>query len=138
MRQRTTTFAVLGSGLALVLAACSGGTENADGTGVTDESGSTELVVASPLEPPSYDYTQTDALDAQVLLSLNVVEPLIEQLEDGTFEPLLAESYEVSDDGLEYTFTMREATFHDGSELTAADVVYSLDLNKAAAEQDGC
>jgi len=41
-------------------------------------------------------------------------------------EPALAEGYEISDDGLTYTFTLREdVTFHDGSELTAADVVYS-------------
>jgi len=41
-------------------------------------------------------------------------------------EPALAESYEVSDDGLTYTFTLKEGvSFHDGSELTADDIVYS-------------
>ena len=50
------------------------------------------------------------------------------QFPDGHYppEPALAEGYEVSDDGLTYTFTLREGvTFHDGSELTADDVVYS-------------
>ncbi|WP_158854641.1 ABC transporter substrate-binding protein [Halorhabdus sp. CUG00001] len=41
-------------------------------------------------------------------------------------EPALATGYELSEDGRTYTFTLREdVTFHDGSEFTAADVVYS-------------
>ncbi|MBK8027569.1 MAG: ABC transporter substrate-binding protein [Chloroflexi bacterium] len=42
--------------------------------------------------------------------------------------PALAESWTVSDDGLVYTFTLREGvTFSDGSALDAADVKYSFD-----------
>jgi peptide/nickel transport system substrate-binding protein len=41
--------------------------------------------------------------------------------------PWLAEGHEVSEDGLTWTFTLREgATFHDGSAVTADDVVYSF------------
>ncbi|WP_435180167.1 ABC transporter substrate-binding protein [Halorussus sp. AFM4] len=43
-------------------------------------------------------------------------------------KPLLAKNYEVSDDFTTYTFTLREgATFHDGSEVTAQDFVYSFE-----------
>lgn len=43
-------------------------------------------------------------------------------------QPLLAKSYEVAEDGLTYTFTLHEGVkFHDGSELTAADVKYTFD-----------
>ena len=42
-------------------------------------------------------------------------------------EPWLAEKVEISDDGLTYTFTLRDATFHDGSPVEASDVVYSID-----------
>jgi len=42
--------------------------------------------------------------------------------------PWLAESYEISDDGLVYTFKLHEgAKFHDGSPVEASDVVYSME-----------
>jgi peptide/nickel transport system substrate-binding protein len=47
---------------------------------------------------------------------------------DGQYppEPALVNGYELSEDGLTYTFDLKEGvTFHDGSELTAEDVVYS-------------
>ncbi|MFK7861515.1 MAG: ABC transporter substrate-binding protein [Granulosicoccus sp.] len=45
----------------------------------------------------------------------------------GKILPLLAESWEVSDDTLSYTFTLKEgATFQDGSPVEAKDVVYSV------------
>lgn len=50
--------------------------------------------------------------------------------EPGTTDltPDLAESYEISEDGLTYTFTLRDGiTFHNGRALTAADIKYSID-----------
>src|SRR5687767_6387898 len=43
-------------------------------------------------------------------------------------EPDLAESYSVSDDGLTYTFKLRDGLkFHNGRAVTPADVKYSLE-----------
>jgi peptide/nickel transport system substrate-binding protein len=54
---------------------------------------------------------------------------LIEWSELQTFEPGLAESWEVSDDGLVWTFNIREGvTFHDGTPMTAEDVAWSLNF----------
>lgn len=65
-------------------------------------------------------------------LFFNVLEPLLELDDAGVVQSLLAESWEVSEDGLVYTFSIREATFHDGRALTADDVVYSLEVNSQA------
>ncbi|MDP2648586.1 MAG: peptide ABC transporter substrate-binding protein [bacterium] len=48
---------------------------------------------------------------------------------DGSYVPDLASSYEISSDGTTYTFHIRpEATFHDGTALTAADVLFTISL----------
>lgn len=49
--------------------------------------------------------------------------------------PDLAEKYEVSDDGLTYTFTIREgATWHDGEPVTAEDVAWSVKMALQSAQ----
>jgi len=57
----------------------------------------------------------------------NVFDVLVRVDKTGTkLEPGLAESWTVSDDRLTYTFTLRDATFSDGSPVTAEDAVFSL------------
>ncbi len=47
---------------------------------------------------------------------------------DGIVQPQMAESWDVSDDGLSHVFTLRDGlTFHDGAPVTSADVIASLD-----------
>lgn len=56
-----------------------------------------------------------------------VYDLLVRTAPDGkSLEPGLAEKWEVSEDGKTYTFHLRDATFHDGSPVTADDVVFSL------------
>lgn len=46
---------------------------------------------------------------------------------DGSIEADLAERYEISEDGMLYTFILREeATFHDGTPISAADVIFTI------------
>jgi len=58
----------------------------------------------------------------------NVYEGLFRLTDDGDVEPLLAESNTVSEDGLTYTFTLRDGVaFHSGEALTSADVKSSIE-----------
>ncbi len=68
----------------------------------------------------------------------NVYSRLVDISYDGnTVEPDLAETWELSDDGLVYTFTLRpDVKFHDGSALTASDVVYSMNRFLSLGEGD--
>lgn len=54
------------------------------------------------------------------------VEPLVKYDESGRPVPFLAERWSLSDDGRKLTIQLRSATFHDGSQVTAADVVEIL------------
>lgn len=92
--------------------------------------GSKSLVTSHPQEPPSWDYWSVGATALSVVTFLNVRQPLVEVLGDGSIAPMLATSWDISDDGLTVTFKIREATFHDGTSLDAGDVVYSLMKNK--------
>ncbi|MCJ7623572.1 MAG: ABC transporter substrate-binding protein, partial [Anaerolineaceae bacterium] len=56
-----------------------------------------------------------------------IYDTLVEEAGISHFVPGLAESWEVSDDGLVWTFKIREgAKFHDGTPCTAEDVAWSL------------
>lgn len=48
---------------------------------------------------------------------------------DGTIAPGLADSYEIAEDGVTYTFKLNEdVKWHDGEDFTAEDVAFSLDF----------
>lgn len=65
----------------------------------------------------------------------NLYDTLVFPNAAGGVDPWLAESWEVSDDDLTFTFHLRQGVkFHDGSELTASDVVYSYDRLKTIGE----
>ena len=58
---------------------------------------------------------------------LNVFEGLIMPGVDGTVIPALAESYEISEDGRTYTFSIRKGVkFHNGNDMDIKDVEFSL------------
>src|SRR5215475_9663011 len=75
----------------------------------------------------------------RVAVRLNLYDGLYRWLDNPpVLTPWLAESHTVSPDGLTYTFKLRRgAKFHDGAEVTADDVVYSMErilaLKKGAA-----
>ena len=62
-------------------------------------------------------------------VSLEVIATLFDGLytldADGALVPAMAESYEVSEDGLVYTFKIRDAKWSNGAPVTAHDFKYS-------------
>jgi peptide/nickel transport system substrate-binding protein len=68
----------------------------------------------------------TGSNDPEVLLNRTIYDYLVETLPDSTLGPNLAHDWDISDDGLTYTFYLVEGvTFHDDSAFTAADVVFT-------------
>ncbi len=90
----------------------------------------TTLSIITPQEPASWNYYEVAANALRVPTFKNVQETLVELTDTGTIVPYLAESWEISEDGLVYTFTIRQGVkFHDGSDLDSADVAYSMKIN---------
>lgn len=87
------------------------------------------VVIAIGSEPETLDPTQGWGHgNAPIVQST-----LVRYTADLTFENDLATGYELSPDGLVWTFTLRDdVTFTDGEKLTAADVAFTLETAKAA------
>lgn len=129
--------------LTLGLAACSGGNTSADTGSASDTesassagqeaagsgsaSGRTDLNLRigdafSTVDPHNL------SLNSDIMLSRQVYEPLYWINDEGEEIPMLATEYSVSEDGLTWTFQLREGvTFQNGDPLTAQDVVYSYE-----------
>jgi peptide/nickel transport system substrate-binding protein len=152
----------ISTGSALALAACGGGTTAAPTTapGSTDApaaatSASTEgaaapEATAAPTEgttgstatgtlrvgseiPVNLDPANASA-DAEILILNSVYDYLVDIDSANQIQPRLATEWTVSEDGLAYTFALADGvTFHDGSPLTAADVVWTFDRLRDAS-----
>lgn len=137
---------LLAVGLALLVAACGGSVDSAapepaPGAPPTEaapdaqpDPRGTTLTYSYPQEPPNWNYWETGLSAVTAPLLINVWETLVRLEADGTPVPLLAESWDISADGKTVTFAIRRGVkFHDGSDLSAADVVYSLQTNSQSA-----
>jgi peptide/nickel transport system substrate-binding protein len=67
-------------------------------------------------------------LDVASLVLRNTFDSLVAQDANGAFVPWLAQSWTISEDGLQYTFQLREdVTFHDGEPFNAEAVKANFD-----------
>ena len=84
--------------------------------------------IGSLYEPQNLDNTAGAGQGINEAFNGNVYEALFQLTDAGAVEPKLSADYTVSDDGLVYTFTLKQGvTFHSGEPLTAADVKYSIE-----------
>ena len=91
---------------------------------VTSWDGEELSVIVGP-DPDTIDPALNTAIDGGVLI-VHAFEGLYALDQDGVPQPAQAESYTLSEDGLTYTFTLREGLkWSDGTPLTAQDFVYS-------------
>jgi oligopeptide transport system substrate-binding protein len=103
---------------AAVLAACGGSSSSTS-------SSSDEINWYTPTEISTLDISKVTDTYSSIAIG-NSGSNLLRRDEDGNLQPDLAESVEVSDDGLTYTATLRDnLKWSDGSDLTAEDFVYT-------------
>ena len=82
------------------------------------------VTVAIAADPPGWDPTLSTSQEIARVTYGNVYEGLVRFDRDGAIVPALATAWQVSADGLAWTFTLREGVrFHDGSPLTVGDVL---------------
>lgn len=110
-------------GLALLVVGCSSG-----GFSERASEGKENVfrypIVTAPTTLDPHMVTDGDTIDAL----LQVYEPLVMIGEENEVVPVLAESWEISEDGTVYTFQLKEGVqFHSGREMTAEDVKWSID-----------
>lgn len=130
MKRTPTIITALVLAVGLGVTACSGGANanvatlpQADGTPV---SGGTLTYLANT-EPPVWDGQRIPSLNANSINS-SIFDTITVQADDGSYEPGLAQAWEISEDGLVYTFTLREdVTFHDGTPFNAEVLKQNID-----------
>lgn len=114
-----------------VLSGCGGGSKKPGAEGSNglhaERKANNEIVVAIPqdLEDSLDPHGSMAAGTREVLF--NIYEGLVKTGPDGGLIPAVAERYQISGDGLTYTFKLREGVkFHNGASVTAEDVIYSI------------
>ena len=86
------------------------------------------VTIGSLYEPQNLDNTAGAGQGINEAFNGNVYEGLFVLADDGEVEPRLAEEYVISEDGLTYTFTLKDGVkFHSGDLVTSADVKSSIE-----------
>lgn len=97
------------------------------GCGETSGTEKSELDVAMNAEPETYDLGKTTGTTARQMMLGNVYEMLMSFDENYDARPELADEVDVSPDYTEYVYHLRKGIkFHNGEEMTADDVVASM------------
>jgi peptide/nickel transport system substrate-binding protein len=122
-----------------LLCGCGGATTQTADTSdeTTDSSGATHaneitVGIAQDLDDSLDPYQMTAAGTREVMF--NVFEGLVKPNSDGDYVCAVASDYEVSEDGLTYTFVLRDGVvFHNGQSCTTDDVLYSFETCAATS-----
>ncbi len=114
----------------MAAAACSSGSGSGGSTSGS-AAGSSTLVIANAVRVDTLD-PEANSVNESIWMDQNLYSRLLQPNPTGTgLLPDLATSWNISKDGLTYTFHLRNAQFSDGTPLTASDVVFSIDRSRA-------
>ena len=117
---------ILALTMLLSLVACGGG-NNSSNEGEDSNEPRNDLTVILSSEFTSLDPQKLSA-NAAINFCSNIFDGLVALDEAGNVVPMLATDWEISPDGLDYTFHIREGVkFHNGNDLTAEDVKLSVE-----------
>lgn len=143
MRKRILAVFLAVAALTCSLSACSRGTTDSnttpsDETTTPSSEGAkvNEITMGIPqdLDDSLDPYQMTAAGTREVMF--NVFEGLVKPDKDGNYVCAVASDYTVSEDGLTYTFTLRDGVvFHNGAPCTTDDVLYSFETCAATSVQ---
>lgn len=111
--------------MSLILTACGG--EKKDVSSSADKTASDKLVIATASDAITMDPVQNnDAFSGNIMAQ--VYDGLVKIDMEGNIIPNLAESFEASEDGMTYTFHLKEGVLFQNEEvLTAKDVVFTFE-----------
>ena len=115
------------------MAGCSGGSESASSTGGSAASGEPreDITIAIYQDIKTLD-PHNSGMTIDKVVYQNVFDCLLNQYE-GEYEKVLVDDYTMSEDGTEYTFYLKQGIkFHNGEELKASDVVFSMERAKTS------
>ncbi|MBU0801542.1 MAG: ABC transporter substrate-binding protein, partial [Alphaproteobacteria bacterium] len=88
----------------------------------------TDLILGMSVEPSGLDPTSAAPVAIGQVVWQNLFEGLVTIDKNGEIKPELAEKWTISDDGLTYTFDLREGvTFQNGKAFNATTAKYTLD-----------
>jgi peptide/nickel transport system substrate-binding protein len=126
MKKLTTILTVLLT--VILLFSCGGKKQEGAGTapGVKKDS----LTIAVLSDPATFDLLSASSmLEGQI--GNNIYDNLLFFDDEGNISPYLAERYEISSNNLEYTFWLRRGVkFHNGEELKADDVAFTIEFGR--------
>jgi oligopeptide transport system substrate-binding protein len=134
MKRAATLFLALAASLTL-LGGCGSGSDKGGGGFSQRTQGGSENVFRYPIvtNPTSMDPHVVQDGDTIDVLQ-NVYEGLVGWDTENRVVPILAESWEISEDGTTYTFKIKQGVkFHNGRELTAEDIKYGFERATTAA-----
>ena len=123
-------FASMLMTLTIALCGCAGDKEAKDSNETkvsNEETADSHITIGIAQDLDSLVPSLSKGAGTQEIL-FNIYEGLVKPDSDGSLIPAVASDYKMSEDGLTYTFTLRDGIkFHNGNPVTAADVKYSID-----------